>query len=159
MTTSSTRMSIDWYLSQTRIGFKQKISSKKKAIENLSKLIANDCNQIQAFEVFDGMIERERLGSTGVGHGVAIPHCRLSNVVQAQLAMILLHEPINYDSFDKEPVDLIIGLITPEDATDDHLALLSMLAEQLSNDGFRSQLRACQSADELYNTFVQTWQT
>lgn len=131
-------------------------ASKKRALELLSTLIAQEQSGMDANLVFDSLLARERLGSTGLGHGVAIPHGRVRNATTSLGAFIRLQQPIDYDAMDGEPVDLLFGLLVPEESTEEHLQILARLAEMFSNPDFVKQLRHCSTADELY-TLLSTW--
>ncbi len=124
--------------------------SKKDALDTLAKTIANSDSATSQTEVFDCLLARERLGSTGLGKGIAIPHGRLTQGKKTLAAFIQLQEAVDYDASDKLPVDLLFALIVPEDATDEHLQILAMLAEMFSQDTVVAKLRTASSADELY---------
>ena len=93
-------------------------NSKKRALEILSTLISQSQDTISANDVFDSLIAREKLGGTGVGHGVAIPHGRLKNTDQTLGAFVKLKSGVDYDSADHQPVDLLFALLVPEEATE-----------------------------------------
>lgn len=141
-------------LNPARICYKINASSKKKILELISEYIERELPHIQTHEVFDGLIEREKLGSTSIGHGVALPHCRLKNIEQPMGVLILLKDPIDYDSYDNVPVDIVLALIIPEDSGDEHLQLLSQLAERLSEPEFRDNLRSTEDKAQLLETFL-----
>ncbi len=98
----------------------------------------------------DALVARERLGSTGLGHGVAIPHGRSSDVTEARAAFVRLDPPIDFGADDHVPVDLVAALIVPAHFTDQHLKLLAELAELFSNAGVTAQLRAAADAAALH---------
>ncbi|MEH6624855.1 MAG: PTS IIA-like nitrogen regulatory protein PtsN [Motiliproteus sp.] len=125
-------------------------SSKKRIIENASQLIADTAESLDAEEIFAGLIGRERLGSTGLGEGVAIPHCRLDSCQETTGALVKLPEPIDFDAIDGNPVDLLFVLIVPTEATEAHLQTLAALAELFSQAEFREALRRSDDADSLY---------
>jgi len=125
-------------------------ASKKRALEILANTIASDVEGIDADELFRRLVARERLGSTGIGQGIAIPHCRVENCQQTLGALITLAEPIEYDSMDGEPVDIMFAMLAPEDATDEHLQYLAALAGALSNEAFRESLRNASNDEELF---------
>ena len=141
-------------LSPARICYKINASSKKKILELISEHVERELPHIQHHEIFDGLIEREKLGSTGIGHGVALPHCRLNNIEHALGVLMLLNDPIDYDSFDNEPVDIVLALIVPEDSADKHLQLLSLLADKLSEPGLREKLRHTEDKSQLLEIFL-----
>ena len=104
--------------------------SKKRVLELTGKLVAQHTN-LDADAIYDSLIAREKLGSTGFGHGIAIPHCRLPGCNKAVGALLQLDSKIDFDALDGEPVDLIFILLVPEEATEEHLQILKMLAERL----------------------------
>jgi PTS system nitrogen regulatory IIA component len=129
-------------------------SSKKRVLELSAELIARECPGFNAGELFDSMINREKLGSTGLGHGVAIPHCRLSACPQPMGTLLRLREPVDYDAIDNEPVDLLFILLVPTQATDEHLQLLSQIAERFSSAPLRAQMRQAPTAETLFQAFL-----
>ncbi len=130
--------------------------SKKRALEILANTIAADVEGINADELFRRLIARERLGSTGIGQGIAIPHCRVENCHQTLGALITLVEPIDFDAMDGEPVDILFAMLAPEDAQDEHLQYLAALAGALSNDKFRESLRDAETDVDLFSAVNKT---
>ena len=104
-------------------------------------IIKDGIADIPAQEIVDSLFAREKLGSTGIGSGVAIPHGRLKNSDKTIAAFIQLHEGIDYDAVDNIEVDLLFALLVPEDSTDEHLKILAELAEMFSNKNVRDKLR------------------
>lgn len=131
-------------------------SSKKRVLEQLSQLLAEDQPSITAEEIFDSLIGRERLGSTGLGHGVAIPHGRMSGLKAPIGAFVRLESAIDFDALDRQPVDLLFALLVPQESTSEHLQLLAQLAQMFSDSGFSGQLRASHDSQELYQ-LLQLW--
>ena len=138
-------MNISDLLTQERVSCCPQIGSKKRLMENLSELLARNVPQLSKNEIFDSLINREKLGSTGLGRGVAIPHGRLSLLEQPVSAFIKLEQPIDFDALDGQPVDLVFALIVPENSTDDHLQILSMIAALFSNPAFCGSIRDCRN--------------
>lgn len=132
------------------------VQSKKRALEELSRLIVNNQPQLDSTVVFDSLISRERLGTTCVGHGIAIPHGRISDCNKITGAMIQLVEGVDFDAVDNQPVDILFALAVPEESNDEHLQVLAQLAKMFSNDDFRQRLRAAKSSEELYQ-IVTDW--
>lgn len=128
--------------------------SKKRALEILANTIAEDCPEIDADDLFRRLIGRERLGSTGIGHGIAIPHCRVSNCEGTIGALITLKEPIDFDAIDSEPVDVLFAMLVPENAHGEHLQTLASLASMLNDADFRARLRETDSNEALYQVAV-----
>ncbi len=132
-------------------------SSKKRAFEEVGLLFENLHGLSRAL-VTDSLFARERLGSTGLGHGVAIPHGRIKGLKAPMAAVLQLAQPIGFDAPDEQPVSLLIFLLVPEAATQKHLEILSEIAELLSDAALRDQLNACGSADELHG-LIAGWQS
>lgn len=124
--------------------------SKKRALEILANTIAEDVPAIDADDLFRRLIARERLGSTGIGHGIAIPHCRVGNCDRTLGALITLKEPIDFDAIDSEPVDVLFAMLVPEQAQDEHLQTLASLASRLNESDFRERLRQADSDRALF---------
>ncbi|MCV6591066.1 MAG: PTS IIA-like nitrogen regulatory protein PtsN [Marinobacterium sp.] len=131
-------------------------ASKKRVLEMASHAIAGQHPSLEADAIFSGLINRERLGSTGIGEGVAIPHCRLGNCDEALGYLIKLDTPIDFDAIDGQPVDLLFILTVPEEACEQHLNTLASLAENFGRASFRDGLRACTSASSLYDAVQQS---
>jgi len=115
-------------------------SSKKRALEQIALLFENN----QGFErasVFDSLFARERLGSTGLGHGVAVPHGRIKQITQPAAAFVRLAEPVAFDAPDGQPVDLLLVIVVPEAASQQHLDILAEVAQKLSDETVRNTLR------------------
>ncbi|TXT25191.1 MAG: PTS system nitrogen regulatory IIA component [Gallionellaceae bacterium] len=117
-------------------------SSKKRVFERVGILFENS-RQIARSQVFDSLFAREKLGSTGLGQGVAIPHGRIKGLRDAVGAFVKTHTPIPFDAPDGQPVSLIFVLLVPERATDLHLQLLGQLAQMFGDKSFREQLQNC----------------
>jgi len=132
------------------------VTSKKRLFEQAGLLFENVYG-IERGKVFDSLFARERLGSTGLGECVAIPHGRIKGLKEARAAVIRLAEPIAFDAPDAKPVQLLIFLLVPESATEEHLELLSELAELLSDDGIRETLLGCTDAGRLHS-ILTTWE-
>ncbi len=149
-------VSLARYLDASRILLLQNISSKKRVFELLGELLSEGLDEVQATQVSTGLQARERLGTTALGEGVAIPHCRISNIDEIRSAVIKLEQPVDFDAPDEQEVSLFYALLVPDEATDEHLKTLAALAEFLSVQNNRSQLRSCTSAKQLLDTFAKT---
>ncbi|MDR2690479.1 MAG: PTS IIA-like nitrogen regulatory protein PtsN, partial [Azoarcus sp.] len=128
-------------------------SSKKRVFEEASQLFEAQAG-LSHDVVFDKLFTRERLGSTGLGQGVAIPHSRIDGLTEATGAFIRLPAPIPFDAPDGRPVNLIFVLLVPADANDTHLQLLSELAQMFSDRAFRESLLAAPDATTLHALFT-----
>ena len=136
-------------LSVERVRCAAEASSKKKAVEMLSELMAGADATPDARAIADRLLAREKLGSTALGHGVAIPHGRCPEVTSAIAAVLKLREGVDFDAPDGKPVDLVVGLLVPEECTDGHLQLLAQLAELFSQPEIRERLRGSVSAGDV----------
>lgn len=121
-------------------------ASKKRILEEIGSLLSSASPGISPTKVFDKLLERERLGSTGLGQGIALPHARIAGVDHACGALIQLQAGVDFDAIDDQPVDLVFGLMVPEEATQEHLQLLARLATLFSDDEFCGRLRAMQDS-------------
>ncbi|MBC9012227.1 PTS IIA-like nitrogen regulatory protein PtsN [Vibrio cholerae] len=128
-------------------------SSKKRALEIISEIAALHTGQ-NATELFECMLSREKMGSTGIGNGIAIPHARMSDSENAVAVLLQCEEPIEFDSIDNRPVDLLFALLVPEDQCKEHLKTLACMAERLNDKQILKQLRNAASVQELYNIMV-----
>jgi PTS system nitrogen regulatory IIA component len=124
-------------------------SSKKRLLEVISKALARDDDSLDSREIFESLCARERLGSTGLGNGVAIPHGRVAGSSRVQAVFIRLARPLAFDAVDGKPVDLLFALAVPEHCTSDHLKLLSEIAEKFSDKELLENLRRTEDAAEL----------
>lgn len=126
------------------------VSSKKKLLEYLASFIAEQLSDSSADDIYERLLSRERLGSTGIGEGIAIPHCRLQQCDQAMGVLLRLVEPVDYDAIDRKPVDLVFALLVPEEATDQHLQILAMLARNFSEPAYCQALRKAPDVQQFY---------
>lgn len=136
-------------ITQERVRCNESVHSKKRALELAASLIAPEIPRMSRVDVFEVLNSRERLGSTGLGHGVALPHARVARVQHPVGACLTLDEPVDFDAPDREPVDILFVLLVPEDCNESHLEILSGLAELFSDADTRSRLRAADSASEV----------
>jgi PTS system nitrogen regulatory IIA component len=127
-------------------------TSKKRVFERVGLLFENH-QQIARSQVFDSLFAREKLGSTGLGQGVAIPHGRIAKLRDATAAFVRTSQPIPFDAPDGQPVHLIFALLVPERATEQHLQILGELAQMFSDSDFRTRLHACESASAIHQQF------
>jgi len=132
------------------------VSSKKRVFEQAGLLFENN-HGIARSQVFDSLFAREKLGSTGLGKSVAIPHGRIKGLKEAIGAMVRTRQPVPFDAPDGENVSLIFVLLVPDRATDLHLQILSELAQMFSDKAFRERLMIAQSAEEMHR-LITDWQ-
>ncbi|MDX1804315.1 MAG: PTS IIA-like nitrogen regulatory protein PtsN [Alcanivorax sp.] len=131
-------------------------SSKKQLLDQVAQLAAASCDSLNEQEVFDALVAREKLGSTGIGEGIAIPHCRLGHCQQPIGLLLKLNDPIDFDAVDGRPVDLVFVLLVPQDNPEEHLRTLSHLASLFNEDSYRQELRKSQDDSALYQTAVES---
>ncbi len=124
--------------------------SKKRLFESLARIISDDQPDLSYDEVFSQLIAREKLGSTGLGHGIAIPHCRISGCGGPVGALLTLAEPIDFDAPDNEPVNLVFALLVPEGEEQKHLDTLAGIARLFSQADYCARLRAAPNDAELF---------
>ena len=132
-------------------------TSKKRVFERVGLLFENN-QGIARSTVFEALFAREKLGSTGLGHGIAVPHGRIKGLKAPMAAVFQLLNPIGFDAPDELPVGLLIFLLVPEAATQKHLEILSEIAELLSDSGLRERIKAAGSVPELHGLIAQ-WQS
>jgi PTS system nitrogen regulatory IIA component len=130
-----------------------KANNKKLALQELAAHAARITGQ-DSRKIFEILLQRERLGSTGVGNGVAIPHGKLANLSRIHGVFARLETPIDFESLDGKPVDLIFLLLAPEDAGADHLKALALIARLLRDDKTAEKLRATGDAKKLYEILI-----
>ena len=142
-------------MSPTNVVTNLSVTSKKRQFEQAGLLFENN-HGIERSKVFDSLFARERLGSTGLGEGVAIPHGRIKGLKEALAAVVRLAEPIPFDAPDDQPVRLLVFLLVPEHATEEHLEILSELAELLSDRSIRESLLTCEDPAQVHR-ILATW--
>jgi PTS system nitrogen regulatory IIA component len=129
--------------------------SKKRLLETSAELIASKVD-IDADEVYEALIAREQLGSTGLGNGIAIPHCRVPKCKKTVGCLIKLGLPIDFDAIDQKPVDLLFFLLVPENTIEGHLEVLRTLAELFKNPSYCEGLRKSQTDSDLFTAAMRT---
>ncbi len=145
-------MYVEHLLSPQRIGCHISVSSKKRTLEQLSELLQHGSDVEDRGEIFDALLARERLGTTGFGRGVAIPHGRLKSLKEPIAAFITLAPGVDFDAVDHTPVDLILALLLPDDNADSHIKLLSHVAEMLRDPELVNRLRNAANSDTIIDT-------
>jgi len=135
------------FLTADRISCRSGAASKKRVLEELGGLLAASAEDLTRDRVFDRLLERERLGSTGLGQGIALPHARIKGVEDARGAFVQLQSAIDFDAIDDQPVDLVFGLLVPDEATQEHLNLLAKLATLFSDTDFCDSLRKAEDQE------------
>lgn len=150
-------MQLSEIINVNRIKSDINVKSKKRALEALSELITQDQNQLDSADIFDSLISRERLGATGVGYGIAMPHGRIKNCNKITGAFIQLEQGIDFDAIDNQPVDMLFALVVPEESTDEHLQVLALLASMFNEESFREKLHMSKSNEDTYQLLTE-WQ-
>ena len=140
-------------LANDRVRSQMKAKSKKRAIELIAEALSTASPEIDPKDVSDALVAREKLGSTGIGQGVAIPHCRFPDSKHPTLGLFKLSEPVDFDAIDHQPVDIIVALMVPEESEDAHLRLLSQIAAALSHPGRIQTLRDAATNEALLDAF------
>lgn len=124
--------------------------SKKHCLEILSELMVRGTPDIAAENVFSCLVERERLGCTGLDRGAAFPHCRMAGIETATAAFIKLSTPVDFDAADGDSVDLVFGMMVPTEISDQDHSAIKMVTQVLADEGLRARLRGATSSSELY---------
>lgn len=149
-------MAVETHISETAILAKFDARSKKRLIEKLAEMFADAYECIDKDTLYEKLIERERLGSTGIGEGISLPHCRFKTQGKTLCGCITLEHPVDFDAIDNQPIDLVFAMIVPLDADEQHLENLAHVAQILQNPKNTQQLRAATDRSGLYNTLSQT---
>ena len=129
-------------------------SSKKRVLHDMAQLAAN-CYSMRTEVLLEALLDREKLGPTGVGHGVALPHARSTDVEKVCGVFILLESPVDFGSVDKLPVDIIFGLLAPENAGVDHLKALAIVSRTLRDNSICAKLRANPEPQTLHTILTE----
>ena len=129
--------------------------SKKHCLEILSELLAQSNPDIATEEIFAGLVDRERLGCTSLDKGIAFPHCRVAGARRSCGTLVKFSAPVDFDSADGEDVDLVFGLMVPEELDESHYADVELITRTLKDDALRSRLRSANSSSELYEALLQ----
>jgi len=147
-------MSVDGLLAADAVICDLKATSKKHLLQELAAQAADLCS-LNERVIFDALLERERLGATSVGNGVAIPHARLPDIDSVYGIFTRLAQPIDYDAADDEPVDLVFLLLAPESANNQHLRALARISRLLKRPEIRANLRGADGTQALYSMLTE----
>lgn len=128
--------------------------SKKHCLEILSELLIRNIPDVASDDIFECLISRERLGCTGLDKGAAFPHCRIDGIAQSVAVLIKLSEPVDFDSPDGEPVDIVFGMIVPEEIEDQHREDVNLVTRVLADEGLRARLREMNTSSDLYDALI-----
>ena len=144
-------MNIDSILVPERTICSLRASSKKRAFELAAEHINRSIPHVETGDIYRGLIEREKLGSTAVGEGIAIPHCRLQGCHSITGSLFVLEDPLDFLAHDDKPVSIMFVLLVPTSETSEHLATLGMLAERFHVKSYRQGLITAKDNEELYD--------
>jgi len=147
-------MNIGELLDRTAISTRVSAANKKKALAVIAEIAARNFS-LDAGDVLDALAEREAAGSTGVGYGVAVPHARLEGLQRMRAVFVRLEQPVEFDSVDDQPVDLLFALFAPKNAGAEHLRALARVSRVMRQAELREQLRKARSADAVHALLVQ----
>lgn len=147
-------MNIGDLLDRTAISTRVSATNKKKTLAVISEIAARNFG-VDAGGVLEALAEREAAGSTGVGHGVAVPHARLDGLSRMRGVFVRLEQPVEFESVDDQPVDLLFALFAPKTAGAEHLRALARVSRMLRQTDLREQLRKARSADAVHALLVQ----
>jgi len=148
-------MEIEDLLNPTGVIAKLRVTSKKQVLQELAKRAA-DATGLPERQIFEVLLERERLGTTGVGNGIAIPHGKLAGLKQLFGMFARLEQPVDFDAIDEQPVDLIFLLLAPEAAGADHLKALARVSRLLRDRSVCEKLRGANQADAIYALLTES---
>ena len=135
-------------LEDSHISINDESKTKKSILEKISDILSKPSG-IKSSVIFNKLYEREKLGSTSIGKGVAIPHARIKDIEYPFVSIIILDEPVDFDNIDDLDVNIVVSIIVPEDNFDDHLELLSQLSEKLDNPEIRKALRKARNSKQI----------
>lgn len=130
-------------------------NSKKKILEIISRIAANNNDNIDESTVLTSLLNRERMGSTGIGNGIALPHGRLANLEKVMAIVVTSTPAINFDALDNKPVDIFFALLVPEDQTEGHLQTLASVAGKLSNKDTVKAIRRATTSDDIITALCE----
>lgn len=148
-------MQLAEFLAPNAVSARDDITSKKRVLEEISRLLAASAEFVAEKDVFASLVNREKLGSTGLGEGVAIPHGRVKGLDGAVAAFIRLDHGVDYDAADEQPVDLVFGLLVPQEATGEHLQILAQIAEMFQDEKQLAALREAADGEALHALITQ----
>jgi len=148
-------MRISDFLSSANVFPSLHVSDKEEAIRTLSASVAKHTPGATAETVFQAVMERERIMSTGVGKGLAIPHGKVNGLETSEMAFARLVNPIEYGSIDQAPVSLVFLVVGPESQSSNHIRLLSRISRLMNNDAFRNALLSCATSEQILEHFRQ----
>lgn len=147
-------MKIGEIITPEQVQFQSNIHSKKRALEEISRLLAAGAPALSADDILDSLTAREKLGSTGLGGGVAIPHGRMRGIENSVGAFLRIGDGVDYEASDGAKVDLVFGLLVPQNCNEEHLKVLALLAEMFLDEAFCAKARATTDSKGLHELLV-----
>jgi len=140
-----------------RVSCRCEIGSKKRAIQTVAELMALSINDddLAEMDIMDALVSREKIGSTAIGHGVALPHARIAELDHAMASVITLEKGVDFEANDKQDVDLVVGLLVPQECDTEHLEILAGIAKRFSQESFREAVRSYEQPEELFS-YIQS---
>ena len=147
-------VTLDQILAPERVCCSVPAGSRKRTLQVLGEVLAGADPEISAQAVFDRLVARERLGSTGLGEGCAVPHARVPGLGRTLAAFLRLRRGVDFDAPDRGPVDLVFGLLVPDESTDEHLQVLAAIARILSDEAVRSSVRSTEEPGRIREILV-----
>lgn len=148
------------YLDSDLVLVQSTLTSSKKLLQEMARLLSlpllKDAEDNVEKQIYQCLLEREKIGNTGIGNGIALPHARFNATQKAIIAIITLEQAIDYDSRDRQPVDIAFGLVVPQEATQEHLSLLAEIARMMSAEGKKEQLVSATSGQQIID-LIESW--
>ena len=144
------------FLTVERIQLDCESHSKKRVLQRIGEILATVSEDLDGDDIFDKLFERERIGATGLGHGIGLPHARIENISEARATLFIMSEAVDYDAADQQLVDLLFGLVVPENmesAERNHLDILANLAAMFSDEEMRKKFRSSNDPQQILNYF------
>ncbi|MGL1957003.1 MAG: PTS IIA-like nitrogen regulatory protein PtsN [Colwellia sp.] len=132
------------------------VNSKKRILEQICDIAAKQITQCSNTELLTSLLDREKMGSTGIGNGIAIPHGRLPNNNKATVVLVTTEKAIDFDAIDNRPVDIFISLFVPQNSCQEHLTTLQSIAKLFNDKKIVKQVRKCTSSQQLFDIIKQT---
>ncbi len=140
-----------------RVSCRCEVKSKKRAIQTVAELMASSINdeELSEMDIMDALVGREKIGSTAIGHGVALPHARLPDLDYAMATLMTLENGVDFEATDEQDVDLIVGLLVPQECDTEHLEILAGIAKRFSQEDFREAVRGFEQPEALFS-YIQS---
>ena len=151
-------MLVSEIINQNRVSYFNSISSKKRLFQEISNVLALECG-LSIETIFNALKDREQLGPTGMGNGIAIPHAKVDGITKILGMFTRLEKPVEFESIDRKKVDLIFTILAPTDSGVDHLKALAKVSRLLRDQNICSKLRSTEDISALFSILIQDWDT